>query len=510
MNQLDNTNSNKKHIYITILISSITVLMSGFISLVLTPYITNTVGVEAYGFVSLAKNFVAYANIVMTALNSYAARYMALEYMSGNYDRYKRYFSTVFIADIVLGGIMFVIGVVCVINMEHMLNISPELVASVKLLFLLSFFTFYVTAMTTVFAATGYVKDRLDIVNGLRCLGYVAEIIVLVFCFFIMKPTVWYVGLATVIDAALVLVGTWIMTKKLVPESKVKIKLYSWKAVGKLVGNGLWNSANSLGNTLNSGLDLIITNLLLTPIGMGQLSIAKTISGLVNLVYSTISQPFQPTFLKRYSDNDIDGLVQDIKYAMKVCGLITNLVFAGFCAIGLYFYRLWIPTQDTQLVYVLTILAMLPCITEGCMFPVYYVYTLTVKNKIPCFITIGGGLFNLVGMVVLLKFTNMGIYSIVITTAVVMNFINLITNPLYAAHCLKVKLTTFYPDIIRNIVACTVATGVMMLIAKVLPEAKSWGVLVLMILMYCAIGILIQAVILFGGKQRYRFGRNNE
>lgn len=52
--------------------------------------------------------------------------------------------------------------------------------------------------------------------------------------------------------------------------------------------------------------------------------------------------------------------------------------------------------------------------------PIYYVNTLTVKNKIPCFITIIGGLLNVVGMFILIKYTNLGVYAVPITTAVIM------------------------------------------------------------------------------------------
>ena len=47
------------------------------IQLILTPYITSTVGTEAYGFIALAKNFAQYAAIITAALNSFAARYIA-------------------------------------------------------------------------------------------------------------------------------------------------------------------------------------------------------------------------------------------------------------------------------------------------------------------------------------------------------------------------------------------------------------------------------------------------
>lgn len=52
-----------------------------------------------------------------------------------------------------------------------------------------------------------------------------------------------------------------------------------------------------------------------------------------------------------------------------------------------------------------------PYITDNIgMRPIYYVYTLTLKNKLPCWITIAGGFLNVVSMYVLLKYTQMGVY----------------------------------------------------------------------------------------------------
>lgn len=53
----------------------------------------------------------------------------------------------------------------------------------------------------------------------------------------------------------------------------------------------------------------------------------------------------------------------------------------------------------------LTIVTVLGSVTAGVMRPIYYVYTLTLKNKLPCWITIAGGFLNVVSMYVLLKYT---------------------------------------------------------------------------------------------------------
>ena len=65
-----NVMEKKEHVYVAMIISFLAVLLYSFINLYLAPLITNTVGIEAYGFVSLAKSFVYYADIAMAALNS--------------------------------------------------------------------------------------------------------------------------------------------------------------------------------------------------------------------------------------------------------------------------------------------------------------------------------------------------------------------------------------------------------------------------------------------------------
>lgn len=487
----------KAHIYYTIFISFLSVLLNCFINLYLTPKITNDVGVEAYGFVSLAKNFVSYANIVMTALNSYAARYMSIAYMRGDYEEYRKYYNTVFWSDLIIGGFIFIVGLICTFNISSLLNVPINIVSDIKILFVLTFAAFYITTLTTVFYATGYVKDRLDLVNGIKGISYIVEIALLMFTFFVLSPKVFYVGLATCISAIFVFVGTFYITNKLIPGNQIRLAFFDRESLKKLVIGGIWNSANSMGNALNSGLDLLVSNLLLNALAMGQVSIAKTIGNLIYTLYATISQPFHPTFLKKYSKGDIGGLLSELKYSMKVCGFFTNLVFAGFCVLGLQFYRLWIPSQDIMIIYKLTIIAMLPCITEGCMYPIYYIYTLTVKNRYPCIVTIIGGILNVLGMVICLKFTNIGVYSIVITTAIVMSFINLVSNPLYMAHCLKVKKTTFYPSIAHNVFCCLVAIIAMKLVSLTFTTEVEWGSFAIRVIVCAAIGGIAQMIVVF-------------
>ncbi len=490
--------STRVKVLFTVGLGAIPIVLNCFINLFITPKITNELGISAYGYVTLAKNFVSYAAILTVALNSYAARYLSVSYLRNEFDTFKKYFSTVVIGDTILASILLAFGVVTTLFLDHIIKIDYDLVGDVKILFIFCFSAFFITTVSTAYSASGHIKDRIDIINIIKAISYLCEIIILIVCFWCLIPKIWQVGVASLFASLVILIGTYTFTRISIQEAKVDRKQFSFDALKTLVINGFWNSANNLGNALNTGLDLLITNLMLNSVSMGQVSLAKTINNIIFSLYAAISQAFQPKMLQRYSQKDYKGLVRELKNSMKVSGIITNCIFAGFCAIGIEFINLWVPGQDTSTIHCLTILAMSPCLTEGCIYPLYYVYTLEVKNKIPCIITIIGGLVNVIGMYVLLKFTNIGVYAIVITTAVVMNFIGLVTNPLYICKCLCVKKSTFYPDIILNIILAGITTLILIGCKNVFNiEMNSWYRLICVGILLAVIAFAIQISITF-------------
>ena len=485
-----------KRLLMTILTSGIATILSFLISFILTPYITNKLGVEAYGFVTLAKNFTQYATIITIALNSYAARYITVSYHNNDMEKAQEYISSVYYGDVAISAVIMIVAGGFILFLDRILNISLELVISVKLLFLFVFFGFVLTTVGTSYTAAAYIKNRLDIVGIFRSLSYIFEVLFYVVVFAFFTPEVWQVGVAICIAQLVIFGGNYYIYKKYTPELKIRRKSVSFNAIKKLVVNGIWNSINSLGNTLNSGLDLIVTNLWLSDLAMGQIAITKTISSIFMSFNQLLAQPFQPLLLKSYSDGNKNKLVSELKLSMKLTGLFSSIVFAGFFSLGKVFYALWIPGQDIDLIYVLTVIKV-P------VYPLYYIYTLTVKNKIPCIVTVIGGIFNVAGMAILVKYSSLGIYSIVLTTTVIMLFINLVTNPIYMTHCLKIEWFTFYPTLLRTIISCTCMAISFTLIAKTL-NPNTWVSFVLTAILCGFIGCIIHLVLVFSRDEKSR------
>lgn len=485
--------SQNKQIGKAILISGFGAFLTYAINFVLTPYITSTIGIEAYGFVSIAKTAVSYADIAMGALTAFIVRYISISYHERDLKEANLYYSSSVCACLVFSLLLFSVACLAIIRLENVLVIPENLVTPVKILFLIIFFNFVITTMNVPIGVYAYVKNRLDILGLIKIFGYLLEVGVLYGLFQLMPAEVWYVGLGSLSASLVALVCNSLALKKYTPELSYKRENVSLSKIKNLVKNGVWNSLNSLGNVLNSGLDLIVSNLMLSGTATGQIAVSKTIGTMFQTVFMVVSQPFQPQMLKTYATGKMEDFLPSLKKAMIVCGWFANVAFAGFVALGVLYFRLWLPKENTQVLYYLTVLTVMNYVTDGVLQPVYYINTLTVKNKVPCWVTIAGGLCNVLGMYVLIRNTSLGVYAVAITTAVIMITINLVFNPLYAAWCLKIKARVIYKILLRDLASCIIMIVAFMQIEKLLGPS-TWLGLIGSALIMCLVGLPIHII----------------
>ena len=489
-----------KQIGKTILISGFGAFLTYAINFVLTPYIINTIGIEAYGFVSIAKTAVSYADIAMTALTAFVVRYISISYHEGNHKEANLYYSSSVQACFVFATILFLIAGVLTIHLENILIIPDALIKPVKILFIIIFLNFVITTMNVPLGVYAYIKNRLDITGIIKILGYVLEVGVLYGLFQLMPAEVWYVGVGSLSASLVAMACNVFAIKKYTPELVYKKSNVSLPKIKNLLKNGVWNSLNSLGNVLNSGLDLIVSNLMLSGTATGQIAVSKTIGTMFQTVFMVVSQPFQPQMLKSYASGKIEEFLASLKKAMIVCGWFANVAFAGFIALGILYFKLWLPEENTQVLYYLTVLTVVNYVTDGVLQPVYYISTLTVKNKIPCWITIVGGLCNVFGMYVLIKNTELGVYAVAITTAIIMITINLIFNPIYAAWCLKIKSREIYKILIRDLMSCAIMIVAFIQIEKAIVPS-TWIGLIATALIMCVCALPIHMICMYNSKE---------
>ncbi len=459
-------------------ICSVLVFVSNlFISFWLSPFIIKNIGVEANGFVSLASNFVSYATLLVTALNGMAARFITISYTEKDYKKANLYYNSVFWGNLIIVAVLIIPAICLVVRLDSFVDVPMGILRDVKMLFAFVFSIFFIQTAAPNWHCGTYISNRLD-------RSYIPNIVftvfkaVLIFALMtIFNPKVWYIGLVNLIVALLDTVVAWYNTHTLTPELKVFVKpkeiVCSGQAIKDLVGSGIWGSISSVGSMLLSGLDLIICNLFIGATQMGILSLSKTLPHLMQSLSASICSAFAPELVINYAKGDKEKVLRDINRAMKLTAVVLIVPLAGIIVMSSSFYKLWVPSQDANVLSLLTIIACAGyAFTSGTQI-LYNVFSTVNKVRLNAILMISSGVVSTAIVFVLLNTTNLGIFAIAGVSTVV-NFIrNMIYTVPFTAKYLGFKKTQFFPQVL-TCVTSTILLSMIGFMLKRLFIISSW------------------------------------
>ena len=164
------------------------------ISFFLTPFIKSNLQTGAYGFVTLSANFISYATLITTAINSMAGRFIAVAYYKGDKEDVVKYYSSVIVANVVLCFLLSIPALFLIIFLPSIINVPSRLVQDVTALFILVFSHFFIDLIGSSFSNAGYVVNRLDMVAMRKTEATVLKGVLSFAIFALLIPRLWFVG----------------------------------------------------------------------------------------------------------------------------------------------------------------------------------------------------------------------------------------------------------------------------------------------------------------------------
>ncbi|WP_051536457.1 lipopolysaccharide biosynthesis protein [Ruminococcus flavefaciens] len=441
--------SRNKQLFVNLIASFMSYVITFGISFFLSPYIVRKVGVEAYGFVSLANNFVGYASLITIALDTLAGRFITIRIYEKDYEGANKYFSSVFIANSFISAFLLIVSASVWFFLERLIQIPDQIFWDIKILFAALFLNCIISTFGSVFAVATFAKNKLYL-NSLRTVeSSVVRGFVLVVLFSFFAPNVCYLGITSLLTGIYCFAYNVYYTKKLLPFIHIKKKYFDFSSIIELISSGVWNVLIRLGQLLSDGLDLLITNIFIDATSMGVLSLAKTIPSLITSIVGTLVGVFSPSLTILYAEKKMDELVRTLKQSMRIMGIIVNLPIIVLIVCGENFFLLWQPTQDARVLHILSVLTCAGYIISGGINCVYNIFTVVNKLKVNSLSLISCGFINILIVFILLKTTNLGIYAVAGISTIINTLKNLIIIVPYSAKCLNLKWYAFYPDVIR-------------------------------------------------------------
>lgn len=473
--------SKNKQLAINMLASMTTFFVGLGIRFFLTPYIVGSLGPEAYGFIGLSANILSYTSLITIALNSMAGRFVTIKYSAGEYEEANKYYASVFYSNIVLAAIILIFSIGCVVWLEYMINIPTHLLFEVKLLFAMLAFNQIVGLVFGIWGVATFIKNRLDLSNVRAIIGNVIEASLLVLLFAMFTPHIWYMGVAGVVMTAYTTLTNRKFARILTPELVLSRANYEWEKVKELLLSGMWNVVSKLGSILGQGLDLLIANVCIGATAMGYFALTKNVPFLILSFFQTVSGVFSPILTNLYAQGKRDEMLNEIFKSIRIMCMFTAIPLTCLYIYGDYFYGLWLPTEDSHQLQMLTILGTFALPYTMPLEALWNIFTITNKLKYST-------LFSLLDSVVVfaIVMSSMVIFDELHTRLLILASTRSICGvvrgfvflPMYGAHCLDLPKNIFYKVIFKSL-GCTFLCFLLCYLTRYFIVADSWLKLIL-------------------------------
>ena len=445
---------NKKRVAINMTAQLLAFGVNMLLGFVLVPVIEAMIP-NAYGFTDIANKFVSAAQIVVSALNTMASRFITIRIHRNEQQEAEEYFSSVFFANVLMAVVFMLPALFVVLYIGRIFQI-PETasVTDIQMLFFFIFLNFLISIVTSVFSVASYSKDRLELSSISTILGELTRLAVLSVCYLCFKPYLFYVGCASVCSTVIQAIANLTFTRKLLPEMKLRLRDFRWGKIWELVSLGAWNSVTRLGQLLLDGLNTSIANIMVSSAAMTTISISTQIPEVISNLMGTIAGVFNPQMTIAYAKEDKKQLLEIISSADRIMIFIISIPIAFLTVFGRNFFELWVGrTQNARELYILAMLNVGTLFVSASIQVLYHVFLITKRVKLNSLVIVGSGALTVATVFVLLETTELGMYAIVGVSMVYGILRNLIFTPLYAARCLQVKWYTFYGDIFMGLVS---------------------------------------------------------
>lgn len=496
------TNTNKKQLASNLVFNTASFAINFVISFFFTPYLIKTVGKEAYSFFPLVNNIIGYSSILTAAVGSMGGRFITMSFYQDDKEGANQYFNSVWVANIFLSILLTIVSVFAVIFISDILTVPEHLKTEVQWLFTFGAMSMILGLITGLFGIGTYVKNRLDLSASRNVFTNIIRVLCIILLFFVFKPSIIFMSLSAFLAAVIGVFFNISFKKKLLPELSFNPKKYfSFAKIKETTLAGMWNSLNQLSSVLLNQVDLLITNIFIGAAATGDYSIAKTAPMLILNLLSVLSSSFMPQFNILFAKNQMGDLVKEVSRSIRLISLLIGIPMGFLLVFSGTFFDLWVPGQDSNKLYWLTFLTVTPLIIGATINPVYGLFGVTNKLKVPTMAVFIGSSLQTIVILVVIRTTNLGIWSIPIVSGIQAILRNTLFTTVYGGICLGQKWSTFFPALFKGILAMLVVVAIGLTI-KPFIEINNWFVFLGVLAFVGFVSLAINIFIIFDNHDR--------
>lgn len=270
-----------------------------------TPYLVNSLGLEAYGVLPLALIINQYISVATQTLTHAYTRFYSVALQKEDYEEASKDISTSFVVVLLICLLIVPIAVGIISNVDSLFQVPTDLLESTRLLFGYTILSFMVSLISSLLNVTLYATNRLDLMNLLKIVRTVFKLLLIIVAFETIKVDVSFVGLANFLSECLILMASVFMFYRFKPsEVKVSFAMFDKRVLFSILGMSVWVLIQLCGDTLLYRTDNLIVNRYWGTVSSGALGAVSEIGNYVSVIVSVIGSLFGPLILTSFAKGE--------------------------------------------------------------------------------------------------------------------------------------------------------------------------------------------------------------
>lgn len=408
-------------------------------------FLVTHLGVELYGLMPLATNVIAFAAIVSTISINTIGRFTAMAIHRRDIDAANKSFNVSFFS--CLCCCLFLLSPVFGILSwfaPDLFRIPAGAENASRVLFGAVMFSFVITLMASAFSIGTFVHNRLDLNDLINFL----KIIISRYCSALLIVFAGYglygVSFGLLSASFFMLFAGFYLFKTLLPEIRISIRYWD-KTVFRKMNTFLgWAFIRQLSATSLIYLDVIIVNRLYGSAQTGLFAIAVFFSSKLRLLTGTFSSLLNPVIIKRYAENDFDGVLDICCRAMRIIGIVFGFPVGVLCGFYKPIFNIWVGSQYEHLCILAVILTCHISINTS-YYPLVTIQNASNRLKIPAMVAAGlVFLYILVAISLGSPSFVFGVNGIALAGAIALTLNNVVFSPYHIGCILKCSPKRIY------------------------------------------------------------------
>ncbi|MBU2627893.1 MAG: hypothetical protein KKE61_04695 [Proteobacteria bacterium] len=447
-----------------VVINTVTNLLTYFFSITLLiwvqQYLLRRISPEEYSLLPIVGSLVMFTPIITTIFIAGIGRYLVEAYAEGNELQVTKIVSSIWPILFISGIIFSLLSFYLSINIESILHIPKGYEEMTTLMLLVAFFNLLMAYILSPFLAGFNIRQKFYLGHFIDTIFEIFRIILLLLLLFKVSTSVLWVVVASSLSNVLKLIVKIIISCRLVPALRMRIRLFDFSIAKTVISFGVWSSLGQIGYRIRTAADPILLNLFTTPLDITTFHLGSMFRRQFDSFLPSLTSSLQPALIAMHAKKEKERLKYLFYRLNKYLMWVTLLFISPLLVYRQELISLYVGNEYIEAASVLGLL-FVPAFLGMSIQLIWSLAPAIGKIKHMTIISFSMQLCNLTLTIILLKYFNMGAIGCALSTCITA-FISLVLFFLpLAMKLLNGKISewfylTFLPGLLPAISALTI------------------------------------------------------